>query len=298
MIGGEQPLIPYGSCNLAALDLSKFFRKGEFDWKLFEKGIRYGVKFLDSIIDVNQFPTPEIEENVMGFRQIGLGLMGLADYYLVREIPYGSDEALGALDEIGEFLYKISYDESERLGREKGVPEHCKNLPTPRRNITVLTIAPTGTTSIIAGCNNGIEPFFSEITQRKDKTGEYTLNLEGSEKEYFKCAVPMDGDKSREVTWKEHVDTQAVIQKWIDSGVSKTCNVPQMTPKETVGNIFMYAWKADCKGITVYRNGSRKEEVLTPKNISKNLCPSCESDTRKEDGCLKCMSCEWSLCSI
>jgi len=224
--------------------------------------------------------------------------MGLADYYIIRKVPYGSEKALSYLDEIGEFLYKIAVNESEKLGKTKGVPEWCENLPSPRRNITVLTIAPTGTTSIIAGCNSGIEPFFSEITQREDKTGKYTINADQSSEDYFRCAVPKDGDKSKEVTWQEHVMTQATIQKWIDSGVSKTVNVPQMTHRETIGKAFILAWKEGCKGITVYRNGSRDVEVLTPKNVQKNLCPACGSPTMKYDGCTKCTECEWSLCSI
>jgi len=296
---GEQPLPPFGSCNLASLDLSKFLTKANhFDWQLFEIAIRKSIRFLDSVIDVNSFPTKKIEAVSKASRQLGLGIMGLADLYLKKEIPYGSDVALELLDSICEFMHKVSTDESEIMGNELGIPEWCKKLPEPRRNITLLTIAPTGSISIISGCNSGIEPFFSEITRREDKTGVYIFDSMENGQDYFRCAVPMDGDKSREVTWEEHVMTQSVAQKWIDSGVSKTINFPTMTRRDTIGKAFKMAWEKGCKGITVYRNGSRDVEVLTPKNVSLNRCPACNSPTMKYDGCTKCTDCEWEMCTV
>lgn len=295
----EQPLPPYGSCNLGSLDLNKFTREtGSFDWELFEIAIRMSIRFLDSVIDVNSFPTKEIEESSRKYRQIGLGIMGFADMCMKQEIAYGSENANQSLGEIGNFLYSTAKNESESLGEEKGIPEYCQNLPVPRRNMTLLTVAPTGTISILAGCNNGIEPFFSEITQRKDKTGEYVLDLEGSSLPYFRCSVPKDGEKWKEVTWEEHVLTQTTIQKHVDSGVSKTINFPQGTHRDTIGKAFMMAWKEGAKGITVYRNGSRDVEVLSPKNVSKNLCPACKAPTIKYDGCTKCSECEWEMCVV
>ena len=111
-------------------------------------------------------------------------------------------------------------------------------------------------------------------------------------------AVPSDGDKKKEVTWEEHIHTQMTIQKWIDSGVSKTINFPAGTHRETIAKSFMLAWELGCKGVTVYRNGSRDVEVLTPKNVQKNLCPACEAPTKKFDGCTSCTECEWSLCTV
>lgn len=293
----EQPLPPYGSCNLGSLDISKFVSKktNEIDWKLYEKAIRLSVRLLDSVIDVNSFPTPEIEDVSKKSRQIGLGIMGVANYYMLREIAYGSQVALDELESVMKFKYETAKNESEIMGRELGVPEWCKNLPEPRRNITLISPAPTGTISIIAGCNSGIEPFFSEITERKDKTGEYIIDVP-SEKEYFRCAVSATGDK--EVTWEEHINTQAVVQKWSDSGVSKTINFPNHTRKETIGKAYMMAWELGCKGITVYRNGSRNVEVLSPKNLKKDKCPVCEGDLVKYDGCTKCNKCDWSICTV
>lgn len=294
---GEQPLPPYGSCNLGSLDISKFITKDNvFDWELFERAIRLGVRFLDSVIDSNSFPTDEIRDVSIKSRQIGLGIMGLADYYMRLGLAYGSPEAINSLDKIMDFLHRISYNESEALGEKFGIPEWCKKLPKPRRNITVISIAPTGTISLLAGCNSGIEPYFSEITERKDKTGEYTISNNSNE-DYFRCAVSSDG-QHKEVNWQEHIQTQATVQKWCDSGVSKTINFPNHTRKETVGKAYIEAWKMGCKGITIYRNGSRSVEVLSPKNVSKNLCPVCESETIKYDGCTKCTKCDWSICTV
>lgn len=292
---GEQPLPPYGSCNLGSLDLSKFFSNGFFDFELFDFSIRLAVRFLDSVIDVNQFPTSEIEDMTKKCRQIGVGVMGLADLFMAMKLPYGSQESLAEFEKIMRFMYVVSKDESEKLGKKLGVPEYCQNLPEPRRNITLISIAPTGSISLIAGCNSGIEPFFSEITERKDKTGQYTIDV-SSEDDWFRCAV--SSGKSKEVTWEEHVAVQSVAQKWSDSGVSKTINFPSHARKETIGKAYVTAWRSGCKGITVYRNGSRNMEVLSPKNINKDKCPVCSSPLIKMDGCTKCSSCDWSICTV
>lgn len=291
---GEQPLPAYGSCNLGSLDISKFLSTDKtLDLGLLEIATRLGIRFLDSVIDTNTFPTKEIREMSLNCRQLGLGIMGLADYYLIRGIAYGSEQALEELGFILEFIKNIAEDESITLGEEKGIPEYCKYLPVPRRNITVLSIAPTGTISLIAGCNSGIEPIFSEITIRNDKTGQYSFHNISADLPYFRCAVSANG--ATEVTWEEHVKTQAKAQEFVDSGVSKTINFPTHTHRETIAKSFMLAWELGCKGITVYRNGSRAIEVLSPKAIKKNLCPVCKEETIHINNTTKCVKCDWSM---
>lgn len=293
---GEQPLPPYGSCNLGSLDISKFMeKKGDFNWELFGKAVRLSVRFLNGVIDANVYPTPEIKEVSLKSRPIGLGIMGLADFLMAKRLPYGCKESLEEFDKVLEFMYTVAKDESEVIGKENGVPEWCANLPEPRANITLITFAPTGTISILGSCNSGIEPFFSEITERRDKTGEYEINSPSHE-DFFRCAVSATGEK--EVTWEEHVAMQTVAQKWSDSGVSKTINFPSGSHRETIGKAFMLAWRNKCKGITVYRNGSRSIEVLSPKNVDKNKCPICGEPTVKFDGCTNCTKCDWSLCTV
>ena len=285
----EQPLPPNGVCNLGSLDLSKFLYKKEIEWDKLEIATRNAVKFLDAVIDISGFPTEEIKNWAYENRAIGLGIMGYADMCLMMEISYGSEEALDILSSVLSFIYSIAEDESIKLGKKKGVPLQCAKLPVPRRNITLTTIAPTGTISLIAGCSSGIEPVFSEITVRNDKTGTYTFENSLADKPYFRCAVSSNG--ATEVTWEEHIDTLTTAQKYIDSGVSKTVNFPTMTHEETIGKAVIKAWKDGCKGLAVYRNGSRKVEVLTPKNIKKDRCPICGSDLIISDNKRKCTAC-------
>lgn len=287
----EQPLSSNGSCNLGSIDLSKFLdENNEFDWGAFEVAIRYSMRFLDAVIDKGQFPTEDIAEWAQTHRAVGLGIMGYADVLLMKEIAYGSPEAIELLEDILSFMDTISIDESEKMGREFGIPEKCKNLPTPRRNITTNTIAPTGTISLIAGCSSGIEPIFSEITVRNDKTGTYTFENDLAEKPYFRCAVSSNGAK--EVTWEEHIETLAASQRHIQSGVSKTINFPNNAKRESIANAIMMAWQKGCKGVAVYRNGSRKVEVLSPKNIQKDKCPACGNDMVEINGEKRCIFCK------
>lgn len=287
----EQPLSSNGSCNLGSIDLSKFLdENNEFDWDAFEVAVRYGMRFLDAVIDKGQFPTADIAEWAQTHRAVGLGIMGYADVLLMKEIAYGSPEAIELLEDILSFMDTISIDESEKMGREFGIPEKCKNLPTPRRNITTNTIAPTGTISLIAGCSSGIEPIFSEITVRNDKTGTYTFENDLAEKPYFRCAVSSNGAK--EVTWEEHIETLAASQRHIQSGVSKTINFPNNAKRESIANAIMMAWQKGCKGVAVYRNGSRKVEVLSPKNIQKDKCPACGNDMVEINGEKRCIFCK------
>jgi ribonucleoside-diphosphate reductase alpha chain len=284
----EQPLPPSGVCNLGSLDLSKFVNKRETDFEKLEYATRLSFRFLDRVIDKSDYPTPEIAKWAKENRAVGLSTMGFADYCLMKQIAYGSDESLEELNTVLSKIYLWSKNESEKLGKEFGVPKECKKLPEPRRNITLTTAAPTGTVSLIAGTSSGLEPIFSEIVIRNDKTGTYVFEDKLADKPYFRCAVSSNG--SMEVTWEEHVKVLATAQKNIDSGVSKTINFPNHTHRETIYKAMFMAWENDCKGIAVYRNGSRKQEVLTVKNVKKDLCPVCNSEMQMITGKIRCMN--------
>lgn len=286
----EQPLPPNGVCNISSLDLSKFLNPNkQINYNKLEIATRLGIRFLDSVIDATSYPTKEIENWAKENRAIAMGIMGFADYCLMKEIAYGSQESINELDQLLNFIYMISEDESIKLGKELGIPKMCQKLPIPRRNITLMTVAPTGTVSLIAGCSSGIEPIFSEITIRNDKTGTYTFENNLASKPYFRCAVSSNG--ATEVTWEEHIKILATAQKHIDSGVSKTINFPTHTHRETIAKAVFMAWKEGCKGLAVYRNGSRKTEVLSPKNLKKDKCPSCGNDMVDINGEKKCTFC-------
>ena len=285
----EQPLPPGGVCNLGSIDISKFVNKnGTTDMEKLEYATRLGFRFLDKVIDKSHYPTEDIEDWAIDNRAVGMGIMGFADYLLMKKIAYGSHESLIELQIILGSIKMWATDESTILGAVLGIPKQCKKLPMPRRNITVTTVAPTGTVSLISGCSSGLEPIFSEIVVRNDKTGTYIFEDKLADKPYFRCAVSSNG--ATEVTWEEHVNVLATAQLNIDSGVSKTINFPNGTHRETIYKAMFMAWENGCKGIAVYRNGSRKQEVLTVKNVKKDLCPVCNGEMQMISGKTRCMN--------
>lgn len=298
----EQPLPPGVSCNLGSIDVSKYYDTvSGFNWKLFALSIKLGVRFLDQVIDKTSFPSKKIEETTKKNRPIGLGIMGFADLLLAMKIRYGSKDSIEVLRSIMKFMYEHAEQESILLGQEYGVPEYCQMLPVPRRNITVVTVAPTGTVSLIAGCNSGIEPVYSEITVRNDTTGSYEFIKSDKlwEEDYFSCAVSANG--AREVTPEEHLLVLNAAQEFNDSGTSKTINVPQGTHRDTVFDLFLYGLSLPyVKAFTLYRSGSRSVEVLTPKNVKKDKCPQCGKDLEVKNGCRKCPdpNCGFSVCEM
>jgi ribonucleoside-diphosphate reductase alpha chain len=296
---GEEPLPPNGVCNLGSIDVSKFILKDKTttDWEKLELATRLSIRFLDNVVSKSGYPTKEISQWAKDNRALGLGIMGFADYCLIKEIAYGSKESLTELSLLLKNIYEWAINESRYLGAYYGFPKECKKLPVPRRNITVLSIAPTGTLSLLAGCSGSIEPIFSEIIVRNDKTGTYVFETDLANKPYFRCAVSTNGIE-KEVTWEEHVEILAITQNNCDSGVSKTINFPNMTHKDTIAKAMIMAWEKGCKGIAVYRNGSRQKEVLSPKNIAKEKCPLCGKEILEVEGQKKCSDqkiCKWKL---
>lgn len=295
---GEMPLPKNGVCNLGSLDLSKFVESGSIAWNKLELAVRVATRFLDAVIDAGTFPTEEITQWAKDNRPVGLGVMGIADMLLNMGIVYGSPESLSVMDDVMSFISEFAISESESMGRELGIPSACAPLPVPRRNVTTTSIAPTGTISLIAGCSNGIEPIFSEFTMREDKTGTYKIYHPMAHEPHFRCAVT--GNGGTEVTWQEHVQMQNVVQMHVNSGVSKTINFPNSATKEDVSSAFMMAYDlGSVKGMTVYRNGSRSQEVLSPKKINKDKkCPKCDGTLVKEGGCTHCDKCDYSFCEV
>lgn len=290
---GEVPLIAYEACNLGSINLTKMIKETKkgfiFDWKKFEKTIRLAVRFLDNVIDINKYPLEEIEKNVKANRKIGLGVMGLADLFFILKISYNSKKALKFSEKLVKFLRKIAYDESHKLALEKGPFPNIKQSKHKKlmRNATLLSIAPTGTISIIAGCSSSIEPLFALVFEREILEGKRFLeinkyflrellikdlyndklikkilkkgNLDGINlpkdiKEIFITAL--------EIPYEQHIKMQAIWQKYIDNSVSKTVNMPKDAKVEDIKKAFLLAYKLKCKGITIYRYGSKPQQVL------------------------------------
>jgi ribonucleoside-diphosphate reductase alpha chain len=291
---GEQPLLPYESCNLGSINLVKMLKNGKLDWDKFRKTIHSAVHFLDNVIDANKFPLPEIEKITKGNRKIGLGIMGFADTLFELNIPYNSLLAINLAQKIARFLNKEAIKASQQLALKRGsFPNFKRSIwdksgNTKMRNSTVTTIAPTGSISIIAQVSSGIEPVFAlafvrdvmggarlvEINPVFEKVaqtkGFYSNEIiseiakKGSIQEFSQISQPI---RNRFVTALDiepewHVRMQAAFQRHIDNAVSKTVNLPQNASVETVKKIYLLAYQLKCKGITIYRYGSKKQQVL------------------------------------
>jgi ribonucleoside-diphosphate reductase alpha chain len=268
---GEQPLHDYEACNLGSINVSNYFKADapdQFDWKRFNETIKMGIRFLDDVIDVNIYPLEEIDKMAKNNRRIGLGIMGFADLLIKRKMKYDTAEAQEFGAKIVKFLKEEAVKSSVALAEEKGnFPNISKSIYKGKkmRNAAVLTIAPTGTISRIAGCSSSIEPIFSFETISKILDGEIRdlhplyqqwkdENGQGEMPEYFITAS--------EVHPEDHIKMQAVFQEHVDSAVSKTINFPNEATIQEIADAYMLAFDMSVKGITVYRDGCRAMQVL------------------------------------
>ncbi|GIU68240.1 MAG: hypothetical protein KatS3mg001_090 [Candidatus Pacearchaeota archaeon] len=297
---GEQPLHPYDACNLGSVILSNMIReengKKDIDWKRLEETVRIATRFMDNVNDANRGPLPEIERTVLSHRRIGLGVMGWADMLAELGIPYDSEKARELAKQIMGFITETAKKTSVELAKEKGVfpafEESIYNDGNPEnrvRNVERTTIAPTGTISMVYNVSSGIEPLFA-VTYRKNIRGGDSLVyvvpsfLREAEKRGLNVesliplieanrgsiqvieGIPEDLKEifktSHDLSYEAHILMQAAFQEKTDNAVSKTINMKKEASVEDVKNAYMLAWKTGCKGITVYRDGSKEVQVL------------------------------------
>ncbi len=304
---GELPLLPYESCNLGSINLARMVKPDwqglsgkksqsgrHVDWQKLRELIRWSVRFLDDVIEVNNFPLPQIKRATLANRKIGLGVMGFADMLIMLGLPYNSVRAVSFAKTLMRFIHKESLAASAALAQERGVfPNFARSIYSKGdlrlRNATVNTIAPTGTISIIAGCSSGIEPLFAISFVRNVLSGTKLFEINP----LFEAAAKRCNIYTKEILAEiarrgslrkvkglpqelkrifvtafdvgptEHVRIQAAFQKYTDNAVSKTINLPGDASVEDVRNIYFLAHRLKCKGITVYRYGSKPDQVLS-----------------------------------
>ena len=290
---GEQPLLPYESCNLGSINLSRMVEEGKVNWEKLRETVRNAVHFLDNVVDANVYPLKEIAVITSANRKIGLGVMGFADMLIMLGMPYDSEEALKLGEQVMQFIEEEAHKKSREIGETRGSFPNFegsiwKNKYSAFRNATVTTVAPTGTISIIAGCSSGIEPLFAVSFMRNVLGGARLFETNALFEETAKArgfysaalleeiartgsvqkinGIPDDVKRlfvtalDIEPVW--HVKMQAAFQKSTDNAVSKTVNLPNEAKAEDVREIYDLAWKLKCKGVTVFRYGSKPEQVL------------------------------------
>ncbi len=294
---GEQPLLPYESCNLGSINLVNMLKPTEnggyaFDYELLGRTVDDAVHFLDNVIDINNYPLEKIAEVTRASRKIGLGVMGWADTLLLMGIPYNSEQGVQLAERIMSFINSTGHAASVRLAQKRGVfPLFSVSTlkdGEPMRNATVTTIAPTGTLSIIGGCSSGVEPVFAYVYIRNIMDGTEMIEVNpilmrklkerGLYSEELMKKIAREGTVAHceelpeeirrvfvcahDIQPAYHTKMQAAFQRHTDNAVSKTVNFPRTATREEVREVYMLAYKEGCKGVTIYRDGSRDMQVL------------------------------------
>ena len=288
---GEQWLLPYESCNLGSINLGNFVMEDQtIDYGRLSNTVKVAMRFLDNVVDCNNFPIPEIAEMTQNTRKTGLGIMGLHDMLIQLRLPYDSEEGRSVASQVMQFVKETALSYSEELVQEKGVfPAYIASADyAPRRNAALTSIQPTGTVSMIADCASGCEPYFSIVMVKNVMDGDRLLMVnkhferiardEGwysdelmeeiarSGTAYGNTKVPPYWQEifatAQDISPKAHILMQAALQVHVDASISKTINLPNSATKEDVSESYMMAWRLGCKGLTVYRDGCRDNQVL------------------------------------
>ncbi len=296
---GEQPLLPYESCNLGSLNLANMVTDNRIDYDKLGNTVELAVHFLDNVVDINRYPLPEIETVTKQNRKIGLGVMGFADMLIQLGHPYSSTEAINVAEDVMQFIDDKAFEKSCRLAEKRGAfPNFAKSIyaeknpDQPVRNATRTTIAPTGTISILAGCSSGVEPLFAVSYVRRvmdnDELFEVNPQFEkiAKDNDFYSMDLiktiahrgSLQGiddipakyrrlfETAHDISPKNHIDIQSAFQKFTNNAVSKTINFAHDAIREDVEEAFLLAYNTGCKGLTIYRDGCRENQVL---NIGK-----------------------------
>ena len=301
---GEQPLLPYESCNLGSINLTKMLREENgvysFDWDKLKATAKKAVHFLDNVIDANKYPLKEIDFMTKQTRKVGLGVMGWADALLRLKIPYNSEQAVRLAETVMRAVTEAGREESRELAKAHGTfplfQESTLDQELPQRNATVTTIAPTGTLSLLASCSSGVEPIFGYVYIRNIMDGTEMIEVNpilrevleerGLYSDELMKKIAKQGSlegieeipeeirrvfvSAHEVSPEFHIRMQAAFQRHTDNAVSKTVNFCNSATREEVAEVYKLAFRLGCKGVTIYRDGSRSEQVLNIGKVKKD----------------------------
>ena len=340
---GEQPLLPYEACNLGSLNLGHFVKGNGVDWERLRQVVHDCIHFLDNVIDMSKYPILEITEMVKKNRKVGLGVMGWADMLVQLNIPYNSEEGIKLAEKVMGFIKKEADNASMELAKTRGVfpawkdsiynkdSKYFKGKHMELRNATRTTIAPTGTIGMIADASGGVEPLFALSYVKRVMDGQELHYLDKNFKKALMDSnayseklmeriinkpsiqsiedIPEDIGKvfvvAHDVTPEYHIKMQGAFQKFTDNAVSKTVNFLNSATVDDVKEVYLLAYKLGCKGVTVYRDGSKDMQVLNfAKDIKKekekkgkDVCPECNAKMMMSEGCAKCIKCGYSVCN-
>lgn len=333
---GEVPLYPFESCNLGYVNYVKFVKKGKFDYKRLSEVMKVAVRLMDNVIEASWFPVAEVTKSVRDHRRIGIGAVGWAETLALMGIPYDSEEAFKMAEKVTKTMYETAYSSSVEIAKEKGPFPLVKdsiwaNKKEKPRNVALLTFPPSSSNAVICETTFGIEPYFALayeqnvmegmrlktvvplLVEKLKEAGVYSekliqkiINNHGSIqgipevpqsiKKVFKVA--------HDLKWQDHIKMQAAFQKWTDNAITKTINMPVESNPNDIKEAYIMAWRLGCKGLTVYRDHTKKDQVFefgngaTQNNSVIKMCPNCDIPLKRDKKCLKCERCGFSTCEL
>jgi len=330
---GEIPLFPYESCNLGYLNFAKLVEEGKFNFSRLEELMVVAVRMLDDVIDASWFPVAEVDKSVRDHRRLGIGCVGWAETLTQLGIPYDSKEAFSLAEKITKTMYQAGFNASCDLGAEKGSfplindSIWAKEKRKPR-NVALITFPPSSGNAVICETSFGIEPYFALAYEQNVLGGERLktviplfiekLKERGIYSEeliqkiidnHGSCQgireVPKDLQEifkvAHDISWENHIRMQAAFQKWTDNAITKTVNMPASVTPDDIEKAYILAWKLGCKGLTVYRDRTKKNQVFDfggKKEEKERKCPNCNIPLKRSGKCLKCERCSFSTCDL
>jgi len=330
---GEEPLFPFESCNLGYVNFVKFVENKKFNFNKLTEVMKVATRFMDNVIDASWFPVKEVTEAVRNHRRIGIGAVGWAEVLSILEIAYDSSEAFDLAEKVTKTMYTAAFETSCDLAEEKSpfplvTDSIWANKKRKPRNVALLTFPPSSGNAVICETSFGIEPYFAlayeqnvlggmrlttvvpSFVEKLKERGIYSEELIQQVIENHGSVqgideVPKDIQNiykvAHDIHWKDHIKMQASFQKWTDNAITKTINMPSETTPNDIEDAYILSWKLGCKGLTVYRDKTKNEQVFTfgeEKKVMIKNCPTCEIPLLKDKKCYKCKQCGFSTCEL